>query len=156
MATEELWDAPPIVPALAYQDVPRAADWLTRAFSFRERVEARLSWAGGTLTWMELGAGLISLSTAAHDLRPPPDAGPGTQSLKVYVDDVDAHFERAKEAGATIISDLEDGFWGGRIYRAVDLEGHRWEFSQKGRDLAPRHWRLPPGVNRQSNSEHAT
>jgi hypothetical protein len=39
MAIEELWDAPPIVPAPAYQEVPRTADWLTRAFGFRERVE---------------------------------------------------------------------------------------------------------------------
>ena len=147
MATEDLWDAPPIVPALAYRDVPNAADWLADAFGFRERIDARLAWPGGTLTWMELGGGLISLTSAgAHELQSPRNAGNGTQSLKVYVDDVDAHFERAKAAGATIVSGLEDGFWGGRIYRALDLEGHLWEFSQVGRELTPKNWRLPQGV----------
>jgi uncharacterized glyoxalase superfamily protein PhnB len=48
----------------------------------------------------------------------------------VYVDDVDAHFKRAKQAGATILGELEDGF-PGRRYRAEDLEGHRWMFLQR-------------------------
>jgi hypothetical protein len=39
-----------------------------------------------------------------------------------------------------------DGFWGGRIYAAKDLEGHQWEFSQRGRDLAAHLWQLSPGV----------
>jgi PhnB protein len=47
----------------------------------------------------------------------------------VHVDDVDAHFERAKEAGATILTEPEDTA-NGRLYRAEDLEGHRWMFSQ--------------------------
>ena len=150
MATDELWNAPRIVPSLAYRDVLRAAEWLGRAFGFHERIEARLSWPGGALTWMEMGDGLISLSTAgAHDLRSPAEVGGGSQSLKVYVDDVNGHFARAKAAGATIVSELEDGFWGGRIYRARDVEGHLWEFSQRGRDLAAKNWRLPPGVKRQ-------
>ena len=149
MSTNELWTAPDIVPSLAYEDVPKAVEWLSRAFGFRERAGARLSWAGGALTWMELGDGLISLSTVGgHDLRSPKSIGGVSQCLKVYVDDVDQHFERAKVAGAAIICEPEDGFWGGRIYRAMDLEGHHWEFSQRGRDLAARHWRLPPGVSR--------
>jgi PhnB protein len=68
--------------------------------------------------------------------------------MKVYVDDVDAHFARAKARGATIVSDLQDGFWGGRIYRALDHEGYRWEICQGGRDLAAERWQLPPGVTR--------
>jgi hypothetical protein len=43
---------------------------------------------------------------------------------------------------------VQDGFWGGRIYRALDHEGHQWEISQRGRDLAAERWRLPPGVTR--------
>lgn len=45
----------------------------------------------------------------------------------VYVTDIDAHFECAKREGATLLSELEDGF-PGRCYRAEDLEGHRWMF----------------------------
>jgi PhnB protein len=48
----------------------------------------------------------------------------------VYVDDVDAHYARAIEGGAAILSGLEDGF-PGRRYRAEDLEGHRWMFMQR-------------------------
>jgi uncharacterized glyoxalase superfamily protein PhnB len=68
--------------------------------------------------------------------------------MKVYVEGVDAHFARATEEGATIAAAPRDGFWGGRIYRALDHEGHRWEFSQRGRDLAADRWQLPPGVSR--------
>jgi uncharacterized glyoxalase superfamily protein PhnB len=150
METTELWSSPGIVPSLAYEDVPRAVEWLGRAFGFRERPGARLSWPGGSMTWMELGDGLVHMATAAErELQSPKNVGGVSQALKVYVDDVDQHFERAKAAGAKIISEPEDGFWGGRIYRVRDHEGHHWEFSQRGRDLAAEHWKLPPGVRRQ-------
>jgi uncharacterized glyoxalase superfamily protein PhnB len=149
MSGRDLWSAPQVVPSLAYEDVPRAVEWLTRAFGFQERAGARLSWDGGTTTWMELGDALVNLATAGgHDLHSPKSVGRVSHSLKVYVDNVDEHFERARAAGAVIVSEPEDGFWGGRIYRTVDLEGHRWEFSQKDRDLAAASWRLPPGVTR--------
>ena len=145
----KLWKAPELVPSLAYQDVVKAVDWLERAFGFRERSEARLTWAGGCRAFMEIGNVLINLSTAGgHELHSPASGGSVHVALKVYVDDVDRHFQRAKAAGATIVSELEDGFWGGRIYRAKDLEGHHWVFSQKGRDLASENWRLPPGLKR--------
>lgn len=68
--------------------------------------------------------------------------------IKVYVEDVDRHFARAKAHGAEIVCEPQDGFWGGRIYRAVDHEGHRWEISQRGRDLPAELWELPAGVTR--------
>jgi uncharacterized glyoxalase superfamily protein PhnB len=49
----------------------------------------------------------------------------------IYVDHIDQHFERAKAAGATILSEIEDGP-PGRRYRAEDLEGHRWFFIERG------------------------
>jgi uncharacterized glyoxalase superfamily protein PhnB len=48
----------------------------------------------------------------------------------VYVDDVAAHFARAKREGATILSEIEDGPPSPR-YRAEDVEGHRWMFTQR-------------------------
>jgi uncharacterized glyoxalase superfamily protein PhnB len=144
-----LWKAPGLVPSLAFRDVPSAVEWLSRVFGFQERSEARLSWPGGCLTWMELGDVLISLTTeGAHELRSPESVGGVSVGLKVYVDDVDEHFQRAKAAGATILSEPEGGFWGGRIYRARDLAGHHWEFSQRDRDLDASEWRLPPGLER--------
>ena len=55
--------------------------------------------------------------------------------LLVYVDDVDAHFKNAKQNGAEILSEIEDGFPGKR-YRCADVEGHRWMFMQKERQHA--------------------
>ena len=49
----------------------------------------------------------------------------------VYVDDVAAHFARAREAGATLLSEVESGPGGSLLYRAEDLEGHRWMFMQR-------------------------
>jgi len=101
------------------------------------------------MTWMEIGDCIINLSTSGgHDAVSPRVLGGMSQSLKVYVADLDAHFARAQAAGAVMVSGLEDGLWGGRIYRTKDIEGHLWEFSQKNRDLAAKDWRLPPGLRR--------
>jgi len=149
MATKELWKAPGLVPSLAYKDVPAAAEWLSRVFGFRERADARLSWTGGCRTWIELGEVLINLATeGGHGLLSPASVDGVSVEFKVYVDDVDAHFHAAKAAGAIILSGPEDGFWGGRIYRAKDLEGHHWQFAQRGRDADATEWRLPSGVKR--------
>ena len=148
MANSDRWSAPDVVPAIVYSDVPRAVEWLVRVFGFRERVEGRLSWPGGGLAWMEVGDSLVSLSTPDPTWGAPPGAGPSSFVTKVYVDDVDGHFARAKAEGATIVSEPQDGFWGGRTYRALDHERNRWEISQRGRDLAAELWRLPPGVTR--------
>ena len=62
------------------------------------------------------------------------DGGEGLCNV-VYVDDVDAHFAQAREAGATIATEPEDQPHGARTYRATDPEGHRWIFSQQVRDV---------------------
>jgi uncharacterized glyoxalase superfamily protein PhnB len=145
--TTRLWSAPEVVPNLTYSDVARAAEWIERVFGFRERSDARLSWPGGSIAWFEVGRSLFSISTP--DLGwPETDTSPSTSTVKVYVADLESHFEHARLEGATIVAAPEDGFWGGRTYRAVDLAGHRWEISQAGRDLSADQWRLPPDVVR--------
>jgi uncharacterized glyoxalase superfamily protein PhnB len=142
-----LWQSPRVVPGIAYDDVPKAIEWLTSAFGFRERSESRLTGKGFVLTWMEIGDGLISISSAGgHEVYSPRTAGKVTQSVKVYVEDVDRHYETSKAAGAGIVSEIEEGFWGGRYYRASDLEGHLWEFSQMDRELSADQWKRPPGI----------
>ncbi len=149
MPSQKLWKAPSVVPSVAYDDVPKAIDWLTRAFGFVERSDARLTGQGFCLAFMEIGDGLISLATSGgHELRSPRGDGRMSQSTKVYVDNVDEHHARAKAAGAEIVDPPEDQFWGGRIYRARDLERHIWEFSQAGRELDASLWKLPPGIRR--------
>lgn len=143
-----MWSAPDLVPSIAYTDVPRAAEWLERVFGFRERRHARLTWPGGGMTWMEVGDSLFNISTPDLTWPPPHEAATSGFVMKVYVDNLDEHFERAKREGATIVSEPQDGFWGGRTYRALDHEGHRWEISQSGRDLPAEQWELPEGVER--------
>lgn len=147
MASNEMWDAPDIVPSITYADLPRAIEWLVRVFGFRERAEARLTWPGGGMTWIEVGNGLFNISTPDETWRQGPGAAPGVV-MKVYVEDIDRHFDRAKAEGANIFSGPQNGFWGGRIYRALDHEGYQWEMSQHGRDLAADRWQLPPGMTR--------
>jgi uncharacterized glyoxalase superfamily protein PhnB len=145
--SKNLWQSPTVVPEIAYDDVPAAIEFLTRAFGLRERIEARLTGNGFVRAFMELGDGLISLSTAGgHGHQSPRAGGATTQSVKCYVEGIDRHFAQAKANGATIISEPTDEFWGGRIYRAKDPEGHRWEFSERGRELAASEWKLPPGI----------
>ncbi len=57
--------------------------------------------------------------------------------LTVYVDDVDAHYQRATAAGATIVLELANQPWGDRRYQASDPEGHQWSFAQHIFDVAP-------------------
>ncbi|MEM9623511.1 MAG: VOC family protein [Pseudomonadota bacterium] len=145
----KLWETPAIVPAVVYADVPAAVKWLSEAFGFRERPGSRLAAADWTLTWMEVGhGGLIHLTTGGHGLTPPTASGYASQSLKVYVDAIDSHFQHALSCGAEPVMELQDMFWGGRIYRARDIGGHVWEFSERNRELSADAWDLPPGATR--------
>jgi len=134
---------PRIVPMIAYEDPARALEWLTSAFGFRERT--RLTEPNGRITHaeMELADGVIMLANPTPDYQGPKhhaevceparrwSAVPWViDGVHVLVDDVDQHFQQAREAGATILSEPEDQPYGERVYRAADLEGHRWMFAQ--------------------------
>jgi uncharacterized glyoxalase superfamily protein PhnB len=133
---------PDVIPMLAYEDGPRAMDWLAKAFGFRERT--RLTTPDGRLSHgeMDAGHGVIMLATPTPDYESPKHHRDGCDQARkwssvpyiidgvlVYVDDVDAHHAQALAAGATILSEVEDGA-NGRRYRTEDLEGHRWMFMQ--------------------------
>jgi PhnB protein len=129
---------------LAYEDGAAASDWLVEAFGFEERM--RHTDDDGAVNHAELdtGSGSIMLSTPtpdyvsprrlrelSEDVRKMSEVPYVIDGVLVQVDDVDAHFAHAKEAGATILSEPEDvPSFGVRHYRAEDPEGHRWMFSQ--------------------------
>jgi uncharacterized glyoxalase superfamily protein PhnB len=134
---------PAVIPMIAYEHGPGAMDWLARAFGFRER--ARMLGENGRLSHgeMEAGEGMIMLATPSPHYRGPRrhreecDAAARWSEVPyiidgvlVYVDDIDAHFSRAKAAGATILSPVEQG-GDGKRYRAEDIEGHRWMFMER-------------------------
>ena len=73
----------------------------------------------------------------------PMTAGGVTQSLMIYVDDVDAHCEQAREHGAKIVDepslhDYGEDYWADRSYGALDPEGHMWWFTTRLRDPKPK------------------
>jgi uncharacterized glyoxalase superfamily protein PhnB len=138
---------PTVVPMLAYEDGVVALEWLSRAFGFRERT--RMQGPDGRLTHgeLELDGGVVMLATPTPDYESPRhhrescDAARRWSKVPYVVDgvlvnvaDVDAHFERARAAGARILSEPENVGMGIRHYRAEDLEGHRWMFSQDVED----------------------
>ena len=134
---------PDVIPMIAYENGPAAMDWLSAAFGFKERT--RMLGADGRLSHgeMEAGQGLIMLATPTPDYQGPRRHRAGCEPAQrwstvpyivdgvlVYVDDVNAHYQRAKQRGATILSQPEAGRDGPR-YRAEDIEGHRWMFLQR-------------------------
>jgi len=89
---------------------------------------------------MHLGDAWIMLSVARPGRSSPAQAGVWTQSLTVFVDDVDAHFEKVKSMCAKIVEDLRETEYGERQYGVEDLEGHFWLFSRHARDVDPAEW----------------
>ncbi len=128
---------PRVMPYLLYEDSDSALDFLTSAFGFTEKV--RMTDDNGRVNHaeVELGGGVIMLGTPDKDYKNPKKLGGKTQSIYVYVEDVDAHFERAKAAGAKIVREPEDQFYGDRNYGVEDPEGHEWYFGTHVRDVSP-------------------
>ena len=89
---------------------------------------------------MRIERAYLELSGAAEDCPSPKALGRTSTALVVLVDDVGAHFERARARGATIVTEPEDKPRRLRQYTAEDLDGHRWEFSQYLRHAAPEEW----------------
>ena len=128
---------PTIVPQVPYEDIRAALSFLERAFGFREIPSSRMEGADGVLhhALVEFGDGVIGIGTqGAHGALSPKRAGIESQYISVYVDDVDAHYQRAVAAGARIANELENDF-PVRAYEALDGEGHRWRFRQLMREV---------------------
>jgi uncharacterized glyoxalase superfamily protein PhnB len=119
-----------ITPYLLYEDGEAAIEFAGRAFGFRE-VGRAIGGAGGLHAELALGpAGArIYLGQPPGDFRNPAVVG-RTSSLYVLVDDVDAHHDRAKAAGAQITEELNDLPFGHRRYGCLDPQGHEWFFAQ--------------------------
>jgi uncharacterized glyoxalase superfamily protein PhnB len=138
--TEAAPDRQTITPYLLYEDVAGALDWLARAFGFSERL--RHADDDGHVTHAEMGFadGVVFMGDPGPEYRNAKRLGEPTQQVHVYVDDVDRHFRRATDAGATILAEPHDTPYGDRRYDAEDPEGNRWSFAQRVRDVAPEDW----------------
>ncbi|MDP6579751.1 MAG: VOC family protein [Vicinamibacterales bacterium] len=127
-----------VFPFLRYEDAPAAFEWLARAFGFEKQM--LVPGPDGTIAHAQLryGGSVIMIGSITDDvmkLKRPAVVGGATQGLYVHVDDVDAHHDRAKAAGAEIIMELEDSDYGSREYIARDPEGHVWSFGTYAPDM---------------------
>jgi uncharacterized glyoxalase superfamily protein PhnB len=121
-----------IIPYLLYQDVDAALKFLSKAFGFKKSGDAYRG-EDGKLNHaaMQLGDDLIMMGCPGAKYKNPKRLGQSTQSLYIDVGDVDAHFKRARKAGAVILEEPQDTFYGHRRYGAEDPEGHQWYFAQE-------------------------
>ena len=123
---------PRISPYLNYEDTGAMMDWLGHAFGMTERHSMRGAEGKVAHAEMTLEDSVVMMGTPGPDFRNPKHLGQVTQSLYVYVDELDAHCERARSAGAEIIEEPADQPYGDRRYGACDPEGHHWYFASRG------------------------
>lgn len=136
---------PVITPTVFYRDPRAAMRWLEKAFDFEIAMlvvdaddnigHAEMAYRGAVIGIAGEWKGDAKLG-GANLVSPMSLDGSATQFIWVKVDDADAHCAKARAAGATITQEPEDQFYGARTYRARDLDGHVWSFSQAVRAVS--------------------
>jgi uncharacterized glyoxalase superfamily protein PhnB len=118
-----------ITPYLLYEDGEAAIEFASRAFGFRA-VDRAVGGAGGLHAELETpGGGRVYLGQPPRGFENPATVG-RTSITYVIVDDVGAHYEQAKAAGARITEEPNDTPFGHRRYSCADPQGHEWAFAQ--------------------------
>ena len=125
--------------AVFYKDPVAALDWLEKAFGFERTMVIKDESGKLVHSQMGFGDGYIMVGSEYSEFVASPAAlgGKNTQSLHVHLKDgLDAHCARARAAGAVIMREPEDQFYGDRVYSAKDPEGHVWTFGQTVRQVS--------------------
>ena len=122
---------------VVYKNLPAAIEWLNRTFGFIEDYRYGEPVSGAQV---HLGGAVIMLNAARGAYRNPAELGFGTQSLTVFVENVEDHFAHARASGANIVESLHETAYGELQYGVEDLEGHHWLFSRHARDVSPDSW----------------
>ena len=140
--TPEGW--PRLSTSIYYREASAMIDWLCSAFGFELRL--KIEGEGGRIEHSEItydeAVVMICTERLGSDAKfstpmlSPLTAAANTQSLMLYVDDVDTHCEQARAQGAKIIDepkvhDYGEHYWSDRSYGAIDPEGHMWWFTQR-------------------------
>lgn len=126
-----------VLPHIVYRDVEEAISWLSRAFGFVEHYRYGDPVSGAQ---MNIGNAWLMLSRARDQGTIPKLHGFWTQSLTLFIEDIEAHFKHARSSGVKILEDLHETEYGEFQYGAEDLDGHHWLFSRHARDLSPEQW----------------
>jgi len=129
-----------VTPYLVVRDIPKALDFYARALGANELF--RMAGPDGkTIQHAEikLGESIIMLGAeGGHSNAKSPLALGGTaSSVYVYVQDVDAAFEKATKAGARVQQPVADMFWGDRYGKILDPFGHEWNLATHKEDVTP-------------------
>ena len=128
-----------LTPYLAVEDASTAIDFYQRALGAKERV--RMPGPGGSIMHAEIEIGdslfMISDPFPQTNTTPPKELGGTSVSLMLYVEDVDAAYKQAVDAGATSLMEPDDMFWGDRFGSVQDPFGHSWTIATHVEDVSP-------------------
>ncbi|MGW4392548.1 VOC family protein [Streptomyces sp. NPDC004685] len=123
---------------LTARGTDEASSWYQKAFGAEELT--RLVVPDGRLIHVQIRIGTLTLMLADEfpELKSfgPEHFGGTYGAIYLHVDDVDAAWQRAVDAGATVIRPLSDAFWGEREGQLLDPFGHRWGLTQHLRDMS--------------------
>ena len=123
-----------LVSALRYRDATRAVAWLCENFGFTKHAYYEDETGACVHAELAFGNGMIMIGPVRdtpfgrHMAQPDEIGGRETQAVYAIVADADAHYARARAAGAEILMELRDESYGGREYSCRDPEGHIWTF----------------------------
>jgi uncharacterized glyoxalase superfamily protein PhnB len=125
--------------SVIYQDNRAALLWLEGAFGFETSMVVTDDKDEIVHAEMRFGSGIVNIAQpwSAQTKSPRSAGGANTQQIHVQLDaDIDGHCEKARKAGATIVQEPADQFYGSRTYRCLDHEGHVWTFGQSTETLS--------------------
>jgi uncharacterized glyoxalase superfamily protein PhnB len=126
-----------VLPHVTYKNLPQAIGWLTANFGFVMHYRYGDPVQGAQL---HLGNAFIMVNSARPGQSSPAELGGSTQSLTIFVEDVESHYAHAHATGARIVEDLHETEYGELQYGTEDVEGHHWLFSRHARDVSPEAW----------------
>ena len=129
-----------ITPQLAVRGVAGAIEWYTKALGAHELLRNAAP-DGQTIMHSELLLGdsrFFVVDEFPESMLSPATLGGTSITLHLYVRDVDSTFNRAVEAGATVLMPVADQFWGDRYGILRDPFGHRWSIASRIEDLSPK------------------
>jgi PhnB protein len=129
-----------LTPSLVVDNAAEAIEFYKRAFGAREL--GRSTAPDGQLIWhaeLQIGDSRLMLNDELPGMdcvRAPKSLGGTPISIHLYVEDADAVFQRALDAGATVSMPLENVFWGDRYGQVTDPFGHRWGIATRREEVS--------------------
>ena len=125
-----------VLPHVTYKDLAAAIAWLTSTFGFVEHYRYGDPVQGAQL---HIGKAFIMVNSARAGTSSPAALGSATQSLSIFLEDVEAHYAYVRTL-AQIVEEPHETEYGEFQYGVLDLEGHHWLFARHARDVSPDAW----------------